>query len=333
MSWFGFGPSAKSEPVENINKAHKDLTDKIRARGGFVDLSGLKPGDSIDQGSFLFHKPTLQEREIMIDALNVRAKDLPEAPEKIVDLIYIVDSDMKYVVGFYHSRYDRIFIRKDLISSPSILAHVIPHEYTHYQYMLGHEYSRGYSSFNEEKRAETHAVKGADCIGCGGEYAKLHFDKLFSDFPYLRWLLGDKIFNLIMVEDFAYQGYIATKHYLNPDVISHMSKGYCPNCLESVKNRLVKTPDGIEALEEKREAANKKLLSTAIFERNAVEKMRVKKAEIKSALASASEEDRLVGDEMLDYPLSSYEKYQREKRAKEYERKRAADAARMAEVD
>ena len=316
----------------SIDEAHKDLTNQMRAGSDFETVRAYKPGDSTTVEEWNVHKPTLKEREIMIDALNARAKDLPGLPENIVDLIYIVDFGMdRDTFGCYYSRYDRIFINKDLFSVPSKLVHTILHEYTHYQHFLGHIDYGEYSSFNEEKRADTYAVKGADCIGCGGEIVnqvKMRRPGSVLIKKYLGKKNDDRYAQFFverMTEALAKRGYINLKHYRDPDVISHMSKGYCPNCLASVKNRLERTSGGVAALEKRRDAERKKITGDSLG--------RSLDPDEEDFFAEGTEASRALARNMRTQTEKSGKILADTRSAREYERERQADAARMAEVD
>ena len=250
-SWDDFKSKSTYDDVDQV---HKHLTDEYRKRGIRWHINASRPGQSATVNfndkkinkKINVHKPTLDEREIMLTVLRSR-KYLPQSPEKIVDLIYIVDSDIGSVAGFFSLAYDRIFLARSLFSSPSELLHVIMHEYTHYEYFFGHYVGAAakrkeivggslkklsYDPIAEEIRADNHAVKIVDCAGCGGEYRIVGFSK---DTPVSY---KDR-------EAKAYAkktGYTALYLYNNQDSLSGMSRKFCSNCLQSRKNRLVKTP-------------------------------------------------------------------------------------------
>ena len=246
-SWDDFKSKSTYDDVDQV---HKHLTDEYRKRAIRLHINASRPGQSAtvnyDHKKINVHKPTLDEREIMLTVLRSR-KYLPQSPEKIVDLIYIVDSDIGSVAGFFSLAYDRIFLARSLFSSPSELLHVIMHEYTHYEYFFGHYVGAAakrkeivggslkklsYDPIAEEIRADNHAVKIVDCAGCGGEYRVVYLPK---DTPVSY---KDR-------EAKAYAkktGYTALYLYNNQDSLSGMSRKFCSNCLQSRKNRLVKTP-------------------------------------------------------------------------------------------
>ena len=228
------------------DELHKHITDEYRKRGTFTFVDAFSPGQSAQvdykgKKDITVHKPTLDEREIIVNVLKSR-KHLPATPEKIADLIYIVDSKIDNG-GFHHSKYDRIFIPSYLLSNPSKLLHVILHEYTHYMYVLGHKISGAegitvdiggveqelpYNAKAEESRADNYATEIVDCAGCSGEYASTFFPK---DVPVNQR-------NRVAKDLAKRTGYTAPDLYTDPDALFRMSRKFCSNCLQSRQMKL-----------------------------------------------------------------------------------------------
>lgn len=283
---------AKYKPsYRDHDELHKHVTDEYRARSTFTFVDAFRPSQSTEidyeRRKIMVHKPTLDEREIIINVLKSR-KHLPAAPEEIADLIYIVDSKIDFG-GLFYTKYDRIFIRSDLLSDPSVLLHTIMHEYTHYMYASGHKVSSGdtvnirgtkqkvsYDVKAEESRADNYAVEIVDCAGCGGEFAST------SDLK--DWPASQR--NRVAKDYAKRTGYTALDLYTDKDSLSDMSRKFCSNCLQSRKARLTPAPKSWGA------ASNLEVSRIATEKRQEMSKIR--------ADYDASKKDRdYISDEFL----------------------------------